>query len=115
MFWSPAFKVLPHLFLRLTQGMTISQPREEFERSLPRSSLYPVTLPASEAAESINITVANFAVAQKRTFPKLDEIKVYLNESFLVYLTFISSGVDFIEPHTQLCIPKSLLKLGRDL
>jgi len=114
-FWSPAFKVPPHLFLRLTQGMTISQPREEFERSLPRSSLYPVTLPVSEAAESIKITIANFAIDKKRTFPKLNEIKIHLNESLLVYLPFTPSGSDFIEFHTQLCIPKNLLKLGRDL
>ena len=45
--------------------MTISQPREEFERSLPRSSLYPVTLPVSEAAESIKITIANFSIDKK--------------------------------------------------
>jgi DNA-directed RNA polymerase subunit RPC12/RpoP len=114
-FWSPAFKVPPHLFLRLTQGMTISQPREEFERSLPRSSLYPVTLPVSEAAESIKITIANFAIDKKRAFPKLNELKIHLNESLLVYLPFTPSGSDFIEPHTQLCIPKNLLKLGRDL
>jgi len=114
-FWSPAFKVPPHLFLRLTQGMTISQPREEFKRSLPRSSLYPVTLPVSEAVEGIKITIADFAIDKKRTFPKLNGLKIHLNESLLVYLPFTPSGSDFIEPHTQLCVPKSLLKLGRDL
>ena len=78
-------------------------------------SLYPVTLPVSEAAESIKITIANFSIDKKRTFPKLNELKIRLNESLLVYLPFAPSGSDFIEPHTQLCIPKSLLKLGRDL
>ena len=105
----------PSFFLRLNQGMTISPPREEFERSLPKSSLYPVTLPVSEAVESIKITIANFAIDKEKTFPKLNELKIHLNESLLVYLPFTSSGSDFIEPHTQLCIPKNLLKLGRDL
>ena len=114
-FWSPAFKIPPELFLRLTQGMTISQPREEIERSLPRSSLYPVTLPVSEAAESIKITIANFAVDKKMIFPKLNEINIHLNESLLVYLPFTSSGIDFIDPHTHLCIHKNYLKLGRNL
>jgi hypothetical protein len=114
-FWSPAFKVPPELFLRLTQGMTISQQREEFERSLPRASLYPVTLPASEAAETIKITTANLAINKKMIFHKLNEIKIHLNESLLVYLPFTPSGIDFIEPHTQLCIHKNYLKLGRNL
>jgi hypothetical protein len=114
-FWSPAFKVPPELFLKLTQGMTISQPREEFERSIPWSSLYPVTLPVSEAAETIKITIANFAIDKKTIFPKINEINIHLNESLLVYLPFTPSGIDFIEPHTQLCIHKNYLKLGRNL
>jgi hypothetical protein len=114
-FWSPAFKVPPELFLKLTQGMTISQPREEFERSIPWSSLYPVTLPVSEAAETIKITIANFAIDKKTIFPKINEINIHLNESLLVYLPFTPSGIDFIEPNTQLCIHKNYLKLGRNL
>ena len=114
-FWSPAFKVPPRIFLRLNLGMTLSKPREEFGRNLPKSSLYPVTLPVSEAAESIKMTIANFAIDREKTFPKLNELKIHLNESLLVYLPFTSSGSDFIESHTQLCIPKNLLKLGREL
>jgi len=114
-FWSPAFKVPPELFLKLTQVMTISQQQEEFERSIPWSSLYPVTLPVSEASESIKITIANFAIDKKTIFPKLNEVNIHLNESLLVYLPFIPSGIDFIEPNTQLCIHKNYLKLGRNL
>jgi hypothetical protein len=95
--------------------MTISQPREEFERSIPWSSLYPVTLPVSEAAETIKITIANFAIDKKTIFPKINEINIHLNESLLVYLPFTPSGIDFIEPHTQLCIHKNYLRLGRNL
>jgi DNA-directed RNA polymerase subunit RPC12/RpoP len=113
-FWSPAFKVPPQLFLRLTQGMTVSQPREEFERNLSGSSLYPVTLPVHEATESIKITMANFAINKEKILPKLNEIEIKLNESLLIYLPFTPSGNDFIQPHTRLCIYKSYLTLGRD-
>jgi len=113
-FWSPAFKVPPQLFLRLTQGMTVSQLREEFERNLSGSSLYPVTLPVREALESIKITIANFAIEKKKILPKLNEIEIHLNESLLIYLPFTSSGSDFIQPHTQLCIYKTYLTLGRN-
>lgn len=114
-FWCPAFKVPPELFLTLAQTMTISPPREEFERSLPWPSLYPVTLPAHEAAESMKITMANLAIHKKMILPELDEIKTHLNESLLVYLPFTPCGIDFIEPHTKLCINKNRLRLGRNL
>ena len=114
-FWTPAFKVPPELFLRLTQGMTISHQREDFERSLPWASLYPVTLPVSVATETIKITIANLAIDKKMTYSKLHEIEIHLNESLLVYLPFIPSGIDFIEPHSKICIHKNSLKLGRDL
>ena len=114
-FWSPAFKVPPKLYLRLSQGMTVSQPRGEFERRLPRSSLYPVTLPPGEAAEGIRITLPNFLIDRKRALPGSQEMKIRVNESLLVYLPFTQRGIDFIEPHSRLCIPKSYLKLGREL
>jgi hypothetical protein len=113
-FWSPAFKVPPQLFLTLAQGMTLSQPREEFERNLSGSSLYPVTLPFREATETIKITIANFAINKKKILFKLNEIEIHLNESLLIYLPFTPSGSDFIQPHTRLCIYKSYLTLGRD-
>jgi len=113
-FWSPAFKVPPEVFLRLTQGMTASRLREEREGSLPWASLYPVTLPVTEAAESIKITIASCALDKEMILPRLDEMKIHLNESLLVYLPFTSSGIDFVEPHTHLCIHKNYLKLGRN-
>jgi DNA-directed RNA polymerase subunit RPC12/RpoP len=114
-FWSPAFKIPPKLFLRLIHGMTFSQPQEKFEKSLPWPSLYPVSLPVSEAVESIKVTMAYSVMDKEKHFSNLDEMPIHLNESLLVFVPFISQGIDLIQPHTQLCIPKNLLKLGRDL
>ena len=114
-FWAPAFKVPPQIFLGLTKCMTISQPGEPFEASLPKASLYPVTLPVSEAMESIKVTLANIASNKQEIFPRLSEINVQLDKFLLVYLPFHFNGTEFINSRTQSCIHKNYLKLGKNL
>jgi predicted RNA-binding Zn-ribbon protein involved in translation (DUF1610 family) len=114
-FWAPAFKVPPDIFLGLTRRMTLSQPLQPFEQCLPKASLYPVTLPFSEAAESIKVTVADISVDKQAIFPKLSEINVQLDKFLLVYLPFHFNGNEFIHSQTQSCIHKNFLKLGRNL
>jgi len=114
-FWSPAFKVPPELFLRLSQGMTISQPQGEFEKEFSKATLYPVTFPLGEAEESIQVTIANFAMNKKTLLQKLNGIHIRLDQSLLVYLPFIPVGQELIESQTKFCIHKNALKLGRTL
>ena len=54
-FWSPAFKVRPQRFLRLTHHLTLSQPREELVPHVPKGSMHPVNLPVSESVETLKI------------------------------------------------------------
>jgi hypothetical protein len=114
-FWAPAFKVPPQIFLGLTKCMTISQPREPFEPSLPKASLYPVTLPVREAMESIKVTLADIAIDKQRILPRLSKIDVELDKFLLVHLPFHFNGSEFIHSQTQSCIHKNYLKLGRNL
>jgi hypothetical protein len=95
--------------------MTLSQPLQPFEQCLPKASLYPVTLPFSEAVESIKVTVADISVDKQAIFPKLSEINVQLDRFLLVYLPFHFNGNEFIHSQTQSCIHKNFLKLGRNL
>jgi hypothetical protein len=114
-FWSPAFKINPLLFLRLAQQITVFQPKEELQKVPPPLSLYPVTLPVSEAAESIKITLANSAVPKKKFFPRLAEITIRLKESRLVYLPFRERGGELIHEQMNLGINKNTLRFGRSL
>jgi hypothetical protein len=114
-FWAPAFKVPPRVFLGLTKGMTLSQPREPFEPCLPKGSLHPVTLPASEASKSVKLTLANIACDKQGIFPVLSQIDVPSEKFLLVYLPFQLSGNEFIHSQTKSCIHKNFLKLGRYL
>jgi hypothetical protein len=112
-FWAPAFKVPPELFLRLTQQMTLSFLQGDIRKNFPKSPLYPITLPVSEAAESIKLLIAKIAV-DKKIFQRLD-MKVRLNQIQLIYLPFLLIGTDLVQSQTQMSIPRNSLKLGRYL
>jgi DNA-directed RNA polymerase subunit RPC12/RpoP len=114
-FWAPAFKVSPGLFLRLTRRMTLSQTLQAFEPSLPKGSLYPVTLPVSKAVESIKVILANIVIDKQGIFPRLSQIDIQLDQFLLVYLPFHFCGNELIHSQTQSCIHKNFLKLGRNL
>jgi ribosomal protein S27AE len=113
-FWTPAFKVPPELFLRLTQQTTLSPLQGEIKKNFPKSPLYPISLPMSEAAESIKLLIAKIAV-DKEIFPKLNEIDVRLNQIHLIYLPFLPTGNDLVQSQTQMSIPQNSLKLGKYL
>jgi hypothetical protein len=114
-FWAPAFKVAPEVFLRLAQGLTLFRFEEEIERRLPQEALSPVTLPSSEAMESIKVTLAHMAVEKRFILSRLGEAVVRLLEHSLVYLPFTSDGIEFVQPQTRCCIQKSHLRFGRSL
>jgi DNA-directed RNA polymerase subunit RPC12/RpoP len=114
-FWAPAIKVPPDLLLGLTRRMTLSQTLQAFEQSLPRASLYPVTLPVSEAVESIKVILANIASDKQEVFARLSQIGIQLDKFLLVYLPFHLCGNELIHSQSQSCIHKNFLKLGRNL
>jgi hypothetical protein len=113
-FWAPAFKVPPELFLRLIQQTTLSPLQGDIRKNLPKSPLYPITLPVSEAAESIKLLIAKLAV-DKEILPKLNEMNIRLNQTYLIYLPFLLIGNDLVQSQTQMSIPQNSLKLGRYL
>lgn len=75
-FWSPAFKINPVHFLRLSRQMTIYQPEGESAAAFPKEAIHPVTVPASEARESIVITLASIVSAKRKLLPLLPAIRI---------------------------------------
>ncbi|HUH64876.1 MAG TPA: hypothetical protein VLZ07_00455 [Syntrophales bacterium] len=111
-FWSPAFKINPALFLRWTRQMTVSQPGEKTGDSLPKATLYPATLPISEAAESIMLAVADIGVDKRRLFPLLPKIRITVDECLLVYHPFIESRNELVHANMRFSLDKKSLAYG---
>ncbi|HYA13237.1 MAG TPA: hypothetical protein VEF33_02750 [Syntrophales bacterium] len=114
-FWCPAFKINPVVFLRWARQMTISQPEGKSDSSFPRMPVYPVTLPMSEAVESIIITIADIVTDKRRVFPLLPQIRITLDECLLVYHPFIDSHNELIHSTMHFSFDKKSLAYGTNL
>jgi len=114
-FWSPAFKVRPQTFLPLSSRMTLFQPYVKLVNKLPDSELYPVTLPFSEAVESLKINLAGFMKPQKKLFHKLPDIKILPKSFLLVFVPFINKHHELIGLSSNFTITKNQLKMAGNL
>lgn len=114
-FWSPAFKIRPKIFLRVSGQLTISQKDFEMKETIPKQGLYPVTMPQSEAAQSMKLTLAGSAITKWDIFPQLPMVSFIVKNSTLVYLPFTDTGHEMIQQHMRISINKKTLEFGRYL
>ena len=114
-FWSPAFKIWPDIFLRVSSQLTIAQRDFEMEEQLPEGDLQPVTLPQSEAVQSLKLILARSAYTKRKTFPLLPEVEFKVRDATLIYIPFADKGLDFVHQEMRLSINKNALVFGRSL
>ena len=113
--WTPAFKIHPEHFLRSSRRLTVSQLREPCEGSMPKSSLHPVTLRATEAAESLKMVLAAGAIANRIAFHDLADVQVTNTGSLLVFVPFMPSGNELVQSTLRFSIHRNALQFGRNL
>jgi hypothetical protein len=114
-FWTPAFKIRPQVFLNLCKRLTLSQPDFETRETIPRRGDHPVTLPQSEAAQTMKVTLASLALNKKEVLPCLPRLRFKIKGSTLVYLPFACKGHDLIQDQSGICVNKNTLEFGRRL
>jgi hypothetical protein len=111
-FWSPAFKVNPALFMRWARQVTVFQPEPDYTENLPRQNIYPVTLTAPEALESVPLTLANIVTDKRVFFTALPRLKLHAAETLLVYQPFAASPRDLIHETMKVVIDRKALGFG---
>ena len=114
-FWSPAFKINPAAFQRWSRQMTIYQPEDKMLENLSRRICHPVTLPVSEAAEGIVLTIADVITDKRRFFPTLPHLKTDLTDSLLVYQPFVRNRSDLVHARMKIAIDINALAFGSSL
>ena len=114
-FWTPAFKIRPKLFLAISGRLTLGQEKLENKKAFPHEPRHPVTLPLSEAIQSIKVTLAHVTVNKKNIVPRLPEINTAVKKGTLIYLPFRETVHEMIQIHTGLAINKKSLEFGRYL
>lgn len=114
-FFSPAFKIRPKLFLFLSQRLTLGQPQVDDRGKLPAKGLYPATLPLSEAVQGIKVTLAGCVITRKKIMPLLPRMGFAVRKASLVYLPFHETAHEMINSETGVGINKKALEFGRYL
>lgn len=115
LFWAPAFKIRPNLFLRLAQQITLLQPAEQDTACFRGCTLYPVTLPAAEAAEAVRVILAQVAKNKRRVYPLLADAAVRLEGYRLVYFPFKRNGSELIQYTMGFSIDRNALQFGTSI
>ncbi|MCI5221975.1 MAG: hypothetical protein D3924_04725 [Candidatus Electrothrix sp. AR4] len=115
-FWIPAFKLRPKNFLRTGKQTTISQWRLMGEQEMQVvPAMYPVTLPLSEAKQSLKLILSASATNKRNVFPYLPGVRPGNVIATLVFLPFIDRHHDWVQQQTGTVIAKSVLHFGRSL
>ena len=114
-FWTPAFRIRPRMFLNLSKRLTLSQQKLQTEEMIPKTNLFPVTLPQSEAAQCMKIILASSSLNKKDVMPRLPRIRLTVKESCLAYLPFKTRGHDIIQYQLGIGVNKNTLEFGRHL
>ena len=111
-FWTPAFKLRAQAFLRLAEGLTLTQTQDMLAPVLPPERHHPVTLPVEEACESLKVVLAGFLKPRRRVAEMLTRIAIHPTHFRLGYLPFREDPHDYIQVLTQLAVNKNLLSLS---
>lgn len=114
-FWSPAFKVRPNIFLRLLGQMTSAQLEPALSRTIEDNVYQTVNLPASEAIQTIRITMAALLKPRKEMLEILPGTEVVPQSISLIFLPFKSTLHDIIHPDLGIAINKKALALSDNL
>jgi hypothetical protein len=117
-FWIPAFKLRPESFLRVSKQLTICQRHLQPEQQTQVKTLinpHPVTLPLSEALQSLKVVLAACAASGRAIFSQLSGAASETLAVSLVFLPFDDRLHDWTQAQTGAVINKSVLHFGRTL
>jgi len=114
-FWIPAFKIRAQHFLRIAKQMTFVQPPDEITGKVPDGKMHSVTLPVTEAIESIKIVMSGFIKSKKDLFPSLINALI-ISESFhLVYVPFRTGHHELINEKYHIALNNNILSTAGNL
>ena len=114
-FWSPAFKIRPKVFLKLSKQFTIMQKTFKTEERTKGKYLFPITLPRNEAAQAMKVILASATLTKNNVYPYLPQIRFEVDRSELIYLPFVEKGHEMIQEDLDISINKNTLEFGRSL
>ena len=95
--------------------MTLSQLHNEPVEKLPEHRHHPITLPITEAIESLKVNLASFLKPKQHLPDILPEIDISAKSFVLVYVPFIEKHHEFVQPQIHFAINKNIIALSGNL
>jgi DNA-directed RNA polymerase subunit RPC12/RpoP len=114
LYWLPAFKLSPPLFLTVSKAASLRQPQAPiWLDALPQGQYYPVTLPVDQAEEGLNAVIADFI--KNRSIPRLSQITIETTDHLLTFIPFHLQGNELVQEGMSVGISRTSLHFGRFL
>jgi hypothetical protein len=82
---------------------------------MPATRLYPVTLPVTEAVESMKITLASFGKPAQKILPQLNHIVITPKSFLLAYIPFTEKHHDLVNSELNMSINRNVLSFAGNL
>lgn len=95
--------------------MTLSQLHNGLAEELPEHRHHPITLPITEAIESLKINLASFIKPKTKLVNILHTIDITAKSFVLIYVPFIEKHHELIQPDLQFAINKNVIALSDNL
>ncbi len=114
-FWTPAFKMTPAVYRRMSKQFTITNFTGEMSDSAPDSPIHSANLPLKDAIESLVTIIADLGIKKKEVLPLLPDIKIKVREALLVLFPFAETNHECVQPDIRCGFMKNALEWGRNI
>jgi hypothetical protein len=115
LFWVPAFKVNPDLFLKLIKRMTLQNFQAEIAQMIPPKPIFAATLHLEEAVESLKAAFAFMSNDRHPTFFFASLPRIRTVKSTFVLLPFQIRGNEFVQTRMNMAIQRKAIQYGRNI
>ncbi len=114
-FWTPAFRMTPAVYRRMSKQFTIANFSGEFHDRLPDAPVQAVNLTPQDALDSLITIIADFAINKKKVLPLLPDMRITLREALLVLFPVTETDHEYIQPDINCGLMKNVLEQGKNI
>jgi hypothetical protein len=101
--------------MRLSRQLTATQPEEPTDAEQQGKRFLPVTLPASEAAQAVRVTLSALAAKKQKIYPVLSGVHIDSGEQKLAFIPFSLQGGYFVNRCMKTSISRAALSMGKNI
>ncbi len=116
----PAFKLNPKAFLKIASALSLSpdldlEGEKGGQKFRPKDTVEPVRLHITEAAQAVKMVLAFVLQRKRNSLENIASTRIKVMGASLWYLPYTVYGMDLVQVHSGLAVPKQAVMLGRKI